>query len=203
MVIAGALLAMACRDAALPPSLPPTLVKPAIASSMARAPVQWQAGESLAWTVRWRGLLVGTATLGVLGEPGALRIESDFQTVGMAHELHPMRHRLVTRLARASGKIDDLHSALGRLRSWADPAAAPATLRLWHEGRKYDLELAQPTVDRSLPSPRLRVEGRARSGDLLIELTIFLSSDPSHRPLLVTLVHEGQQVSATLLPSDS
>ena len=177
----------------------PTFVKAEVASSIARAPVQLSAGENWAWEVRWRGLKVGTASLEVLADARALRIESVFRTVGVAKDARQLKHRLVTRLIGSDRPKDDLHTAFGRIRSWAHPRAAPATLALWHEGRKYILDLAQPILDDSAHGQRLRVEGRVRSDSLTLDLTLLFSTDASHTPMQVTLIHRGQQVNAKLL----
>lgn len=199
----GALLLVGCHETPLPATPPPTFVKAQAATSLRASRVQWSRGEALAYQVRWRGIVVGTARLGVLGDADGLRVESRFKTVGMANEVHPVQHRLVTRLDRPNREIDDLHTALGRLRSWARAGAAPARLTLRHRNHNYTLELAQPVLESSDSQPRLRIEGRARGDGAIIDLTIWLSADVKHTPLLVTLVHKGQQVHATLLPSDS
>lgn len=199
----AAVFLLACQDAALPPQEIPTFQRTPRVSSIAGAPVLWKAGENWAWEVRWRGLKVGTARLGVLGEAHALRIESDFRTVGMAKEMRSLRHRLVTRLDGPKHPRDDLHTAFGRLRSWVHPQAKPAKLTLWHERRKYTIDLAQPILDQSEEGQSLRVEGRVRSGSFTLDLTLWLSTDPSHRPMRVTLIHKGQQVNARLLDDES
>jgi hypothetical protein len=157
----------------------------------------------LAYHVRWRGILVGTARLGVLGEGTDLRVESTFNTVGMAQDVHPIRHRLVTSLNRSDDEFEDIHTTLGRIRSWARVGAAPAKLALRHSNRNFQLDLAQPVLDVGNAVRRLRIEGRATSDALTFDITLWLSVDGSHTPLLVTLIHDGQQVNATLLPSES
>ena len=181
----------------------PTFVKAEVASSIARAPVQLSAGENWAWDVRWRGLKVGTARLEVLADKGALRIESVFRTAGVAKDTSQPKHHLVTRLDGSDHPKDDLHTAFGRIRSWAHPRAAPATLALWHEGGKYIVDLAQPILDDSDSGQRLRVEGRVRSDSLSLDLTLLLATDASHAPMQITLIHKGQQVNARLLERDS
>jgi hypothetical protein len=193
----------ACRDAPLPTTTPPTFVKAKAASSISDAPVRWKLGEQWAWAVSWRGLRVGTARLGVVGEENRLRVESQFHTVGMANEVSPLQHQLTTQLGAPNGQIDDIHTALGRLRSWAHPRASPAILALQYDNRRYLVDFAQPVVDRISEPQRLRIDGRARSGSTTIELTIWLSLDHSRTPLLLTLIHERQQVIATLIPSES
>lgn len=173
------------------------------ASSIQDAAVQWKAGENWAWDVHWRGLKVGTAKLGVHADEGVLRIESNFRTTGVARDIRSQEHRLVTRLNGPNHPRDDLHTALGRLRSWAHPQAAPAKLTLWHEGRKYIVNLAQPILDQSEHGQRLRVEGHVRSASLTLDLTLLLSTDASHTPMQVTLIHGGQQVHARLIDGDS
>ena len=191
-----------CQDAALPAAEVPTFVKAKAPTSIETAPAQWSAGENWAWDVRWRGLSVGTARLGVHADAHALRIESNFRTAGMANDLRPFQHRLVTHQGGSKQPRNDLHSALGRLRSWASPSAAPARITLWHERRKYIVDLAQPILDQG-EQVRLRVEGRVRSGSFTMDVSLLLSADASHTPLAVTLIHKGQQVHATLLESDS
>lgn len=63
--------------------------------------------------------------------------------------------------------------------------------------------LAQPILDNGKGGQRLRVEGRVRSGSFTMDLTLLLSTDASHTPMQITLIHKGQQVNAKLLDSDS
>ena len=193
-----AVFLLACQDSPLPPPEAPTFAPTKVASSIEAAPVLWVPGERWSWEIDWRGLKVGTATLGVDGEAGALRIESDFRTVGMAREMRPLEHRLVTLLDRSNKPRDDLHTAFGRLRSWVHPQAAPAKLTLWHQRRKYLVDLAQPILDKNEEGERLRVEGRVRSGSFTLDMTLWLTTDPSHTPMRVTLIHQGHQVNARL-----
>lgn len=125
-----AFVSFSCQDASLPAVETPTLVKAAAPTSIAQAPVQLSAGENWAWEVSWRGLKVGTATLGVHADEGALRVESHFRTAGVANDMRALNHRLETRVDASNHPRDDIHSAFGRLRSWVHPQAAPATITL-------------------------------------------------------------------------
>ncbi len=135
IVVVSALALVGCHDAPLPTASVPTFVKAKSTTSLRASPVQWPPGERISYQVRWRGMVVGTARLGVLGDASRLRVESTFNTVGVANDLHPVRHRLVTKLNLPDGEFDDIHTALGRIRSWAGTSAAPAKITLRHHGR--------------------------------------------------------------------
>jgi hypothetical protein len=154
------------------------------------------------WQVSWRGQRIGIAELGVRKEEGALRVESRFRTTGLAERMNPVEYRLVTPL-QPEQSVDNLHSALGRLRTWAGPQAGPGRLFVKHGNRTFQVDFASPLLDASLKKNALRIDGEARAGDLLVEMTIWLSADSDRSPLRITVVREGRQVSATLLESGS
>lgn len=161
----------------------------------------WTPGQHLAWGVTWRGLRVGTLRLGVSAGPGPLLIESRFQTIGLAHQLNPIDHRLTT--TRSSPKLNDLHSALARIRGWASPKATPAHLVVQHHKQTFQVKLAEPVLDNSLAHEAIRVDGQARSAKMNIDLSLWLSVDKSHTPLQITLATNGNKVHATLLADDA
>ena len=157
------------------------------------------AGETLSWSVSFRGMRLGTAALDVRGQPDALRVESRFQTIGLAAQVRPVKHRLVTSLSSSPSRFEDVHSALGRVRAWADADAHPATLRVRHAQHTYLLKLAQPLLDTSLAQPTWRIEAEASSQGPLIKMTLWLSTDTKRVPVQMTISQQGQQIQAQLL----
>ncbi len=189
----------ACLDAPLPRTAAPTLVAPKRATSMQSTTIQMPLGETLAWRVSARGVLVGTAALDVRGQEGDLKIESRFRTIGLADEFHSVRHRLVTSLGSTASAPEDVHSALGRVRAWARAGASPATLSVLHEDTIYLLKLAQPRIDNSLSKPTLRIEAEVGTREEQIEMTLWITSDAKRLPLQMTFSQDGQTVQARLL----
>ena len=198
-VLITLLLLAGCLETPLPPQGVPNLVAPKPVTVLDEVQIGRADGESLVWNVTWRGMPVGRAQLDVDRRESGLRVESEFHTLGMAAQVRPMRHHLVSFPEREG--VDGLHSALGRIRVWAQRDAKPARLRVHHKGRAYQVRLAQPVVDRIAGTETLRVQCLAESGTSEYELTIWLSDDVLRVPLQVKMRNEGKSVTAILDPT--
>lgn len=197
VALAPALLG--CEPPLAPTPLPP-LVGRRAALHLGAQPIAFTPGEVMTWDVRWRGLAVGRATLQVAGAPGHLEVESRFRTRGLAARLRPLVHHLVTALP--GRRADDLHAALGRVRSWAARGAAPATGTVRFRGRRYRLDLAAPAPATAHLGterrPAIRIDGEARGGEVRMALSLWLSADGLRVPLAIELERRGQRVRAEL-----
>ncbi len=198
-----ALMLASCYEAPLPAREAPQFKRTPSSSSIENTRIDWQAGETMSWGVRWRGMQVGTASLQVQRVDGQLYVESRFATLGLAEQVNPVRHHLLTPARLSASSVDDLHSALARVRAWARADALPAHLRVRQGSELYVLKLAQPVADRSQSVPSLRVEAQAKSPNRLIDITLWVSDDPKRMPLRVILAQGTQQVQATIIDASS
>ena len=113
----------------------------------------------------------------------------------------------VHRVPVGGGAVHTLHSALGWLRSWAGPDAAPGTIEILHRGELYRLELGAPTRETAPggQAAALRVDCHALpvagKGDGIL-LTLWLSDDERRLPLRVDAVADGMRVLADLIEHD-
>ena len=164
--------------------------------------IQMPLGETLTWRVSFRGMPIGTAALDVRGREGDVRIESRFQTIGLADHVRSVQHQLVTSLNPTSSASEDVHSALGRVRAWARAGASPATLNVRHEDTAYLLKLAQPLMDNSLSKPTWRIEAEVGKREQQIKITLWLTTDAKRLPLQMTLSQDGKKVRARLLSAN-
>lgn len=154
----------------------------------------------MSWKVRWHGLEIGVARLEVIGLARSARVRSWFSPARLAAELGRGGTReLTTPLDRDAGP-DDLHSALGRVRTWARPGAAPAALVVVHAGERFRVHLAAPELEQPAgAAPLLRIEGQARSARSQVEMTVWLSTDRDRVPISATVELDGKTITAELL----
>ena len=200
--LAVALVLVCCSEPPLPERpLPPLQTSPT-RRSIAREAIAWSPGEAMSWSIRWRGIDIGVAELEVTGLARSTRVRSWFSPDGWAGQLRPVSHELITSIDPGD-RLDDLHSALGRVRAWARAGAAPAELDVLHAGERYRVRLAPPVIERPLDSPPvLRIEGEARSLDGAIEMTLWLSTDRDRVPVSASVDVDGHTITARLLAYD-
>jgi len=111
------------------------------------------------------------------------------------------------RTPEGTESVHTLHSALGWLRSWADPAAEAGSIEILHRGRLYRLELSAPLQETAPGSSvsALRVDCHALpaagKGDGIL-LTVWLSDDERKLPLRVDAAADGMRVLADLIEHD-
>ncbi|MBL4632832.1 MAG: DUF3108 domain-containing protein [Kofleriaceae bacterium] len=192
----------ACLDPPVPRHPLPELISEQSPSSISEFDTLFYPGESMHWDVSWRGIPVGVAELRVSTKKENLQVESKFRSVGFAARVHSIRHHLVTPPQPASGSIDHIHSALGRLRSWVTRAERQGTMRVRYGSQKYSIEFARPVVDHSLGDATLRVKGRtyvhSSHSKSRIDLTLWISDDGRQRPVQILVSQGGSQLRATL-----
>lgn len=198
-VAALTLLFAACHDTPLPRTAVPNFVAPERATSMQSADMQMPLGETLTWRISVRGMLFGIAELKVRGQEDNKTVESRFQTTGLANQIRPVLHQLVTSLVPVASKSLDVHKALGRVRAWAQADASPATLMVRYQDTTYLLKLAQPRIDNSLSTPTWRIEAELGKREQHIRMTLWLTLDALRVPVQMTLVQDGQLVRALLV----
>jgi hypothetical protein len=95
-----------------------------------------------------------------------------------------------------------LHSALGVLRAWAQPDAAPGFLFVVHAGRLVRLEVARPVVEELAGTRTLRVDGRVHPADddhAAFPVTVWLTDDPKRTPIRIEIANAGDRVTAELI----
>lgn len=224
---AASILAALALAGCEPPLARQTLPELAVARAPAAITVhelRMPAGETLIWEVSVHGLTIGRAEL----VSGADEIRSRFKTGGLASSVSSVRHDLVTGIDRGAARatteretlvvdgettevaaavpegVHTLHSALGVVRAWAAPGAAPGFLAIVHAGKAFRLELAEPSPGELQGSRALRVDARiAPVGHAAESLAIalWLSADPAHRPLRIEIRSEAGQVTAELVPA--
>lgn len=156
-----------------------------------------EVGEHWIWDVQVKGFSIGRVELHV----GSEEILSRFRTSALASAVANVEHDLQTVVDRTSarpyvsserlelaGKLrqfntqyagttaHSFHTALGAIRVWAKPDAAPGFLLVVHADQVFRFELQQPTAQQE----QLRIDGHVLGPDVDLSLTIWL--DAAHAP---------------------
>lgn len=102
------------------------------------------------------------------------------------------------------GGAHTLHSALGALRAWARPGAAPGFLTVLIAGEPVRLEVAEPVPEALGERAALRIDGRAIGGRALggaaaITVKLWLRASEDRTPLRIEIAADETRVSAELL----
>jgi hypothetical protein len=175
----------------LPPLMEPqarTAVREIVVSDIGLDP-----GEHWIWDVQVKGFSIGRVELHVASE----EILSRFRTNALASALANVEHDLQTIVDRASarphvsserlelsGKLrqfntqyagttaHSFHSALGAIRVWAHPDAAPGFLLVVHADQVFRLELQRPSVEQE----KLRIDGHIVGPDVDLSLSIWIDA---------------------------
>jgi hypothetical protein len=190
------LLAAACGEPKLvmkplPPLMEPqarTPLREIVVHDIGLAP-----GEHWIWDVQVKGFSIGRLELTVAGE----EIQSRFRTSGLASAVANVEHDLQTVVDRESarpyvsserlelgGKLrqfntqyagttaHSFHTALGAIRAWAHPDAAPGFLLVVHADQVFRLELERPIAQQDA----LEIHGHVIGPDVDLALTIWLDA---------------------------
>jgi hypothetical protein len=98
------------------------------------------------------------------------------------------------------GRAHTLHTALGALRAWADPGAAPGYLYVVQLGRLFRLDVAQPMAEDFQGRRTLRIDGHIRADDAdPISITLWLTADPTRAPVRIEIRTAAAQLTAELV----
>ncbi len=192
---------------------------PPLAEPQARGPskeivvgdIGLDAGEHWMWDVQVKGFSIGRIEL----HAGSEEILSRFRVNGLASAFANVEHDLQTVVDRASarpyvsserlsvgGKLrqfntqysgttaHSFHTALGAIRVWAKPDAAPGFLLVVHADQVFRLELERPTVLQD----QLRVDGHVIGKDADLALSIFF--DAEHTPARIEVRDGDDRVTA-------
>jgi len=178
-------------------------------------------GERLTWVVRWRGMPIGRAEHAVAVGPVSPRarriaVRSRFRTAGVARRLSPLVYDLTAEVALpgADGHtsrdlVHNIHEALAALRGWARAGAPPAVLIVKHQGLRFRVDVASPTLedlDETDGKRALRVDCRAIRSDRSADpswtptyITLWLSTDAARVPLRIDVEDDGFRAHAQLI----
>ena len=98
------------------------------------------------------------------------------------------------------GVAHTLHTALGVLRTWAQPDAKPGYLMIVHAGELFKLSVDAPMAEDWRGTPTLKVEGRVISLDDAamkpILLTLWLTANDARTPIRFAVSSDGKQLDA-------
>jgi len=178
-------------------------------------------GEHFAYEVHLHGITIGRVDLEVTDG----QVISKFKTEAVAAAFETVQDDLVTTLDRVGGRAaastetlvigDDaktfngdasvagnhgqtVHTALGVLRAWARPDAAPGYLVLLAAGKMWRLDVARPTVEDLQGTHALRIDGRVRA-EKPIALVMWLAASDDRTPLRIELSNGEFHVVADLV----
>jgi hypothetical protein len=173
-------------------------------------------GEHFAFNVRLHGIEIGRAELDVTATQAA----SKFKTNDVAGAFATVQDEATTTLdrvgARAAASTEVLivdgdtktfdhgnggqsvHTALGVIRAWAKPGAAPGFLMIDAAGKSWRLDLSRPTVEDLQGTHALRVDGRVRS-EKPIAFVMWLAASDDRTPLRIELSNDDVRVVADLV----
>jgi hypothetical protein len=171
-------------------------------------------GDSWIWDVQVKGFSIGRVDLHVAQEA----ILSRFRTNALASALANVEHDLETTVDRTSarphasserlelgGKLrqfntqyagttaHSFHTALGAIRVWARPDAAPGFLLVVHADQVFRLELQRPSVQQEL----LRIDGHIVGPDVDLSLSIWI--DAARTPTRIEIRDGDDRVTAELI----
>jgi hypothetical protein len=173
-----------------------------------------EAGESWIWDVQVKGFSIGRVDMHVADEA----ILSRFRTNALASALANVEHDLETLVDRTSarphvsterlelgGKLrqfttqyagttaHSFHTALGAIRVWARPDAAPGFLLVVHADQVFRLELQRPSVQQEL----LRIDGHIVGPDVDLSFAIWI--DAARTPSRIEIRDGDDRVTAELI----
>src|SRR6185503_18049488 len=129
-------------------------------------------------------------------------VEHDLQTIVDRTSARPS---LSSERLEADGKLrqfntqyagttaHSFHTALGAIRVWAKPDAAPGFLLVVHADQVFRLELQRPFTQED----RLRIDGRVIGPDIDLALTIWL--DAARTPVRIEVRDGDDRVTAELI----
>lgn len=129
-------------------------------------------------------------TLSVNGEERTVAAIFD----GAGYRIEGRPHQIIKR-----GRAHTLHSALGALRSWAQPGARPGFLILLLAGEALRLEVAEPIAEDLQDRPALRVDARVVGGATPATATLWFRATEDRAPLRIEIATDEARVTAELL----
>lgn len=148
----------------------------------------------MVWDVRFKGMSIGRAEWAVGNSDVLTRFRAD-KLFGKRTSPHDLR---TGQLPGTDGS-HTLHSAIGWLRAWAEPAARASSLRVLFDGDAYEVDVATPTVD-STRDGALRVDAQASlRGQVPTLISIWLSRDERRAPLHIEIAEGHMEISAWLV----
>ena len=201
-----------------PAALPPLAAPQPPAKPLQVPTLLLEPGEHLAYLVRLHGVDVGRVDLDVT----ETQVTSKFKTNDVVGAFEPVQDEAVTTLdrvgARAATSTETLviggeaktfdagktgqsvHSALGIVRAWAKPDAAPGFMMVDVAGKSWRLDLARPTVEDLQGTHALRVDGRVRSNETSpISVVMWLDDSERRTPLRFEVSNADVHVVADLV----
>jgi hypothetical protein len=171
-------------------------------------------GEHWIWDVQVKGFSIGRIELDV----GSEEILSRFRTSALAsafanieHDLQTIVDRTSTRPQVSSERLEErgklrqfntqfagttahsFHTALGAIRAWARPDAAPGFLLVVHADQVFRLELERPIAQ----AEQLRVDGHVIGPEVDLSLSIWF--DAEHAPARIEVRDGDDRVTAELI----
>jgi len=208
---------MSCTSSSFTPAaLPELAVSEAPAKPLQVPQLLLQPGEHLAYQVRLHGIDVGRVDLDVTDT----QVLSKFKTNDVAGAFEPVQDDAVTTLdrvgARAAASTETLviggesktfdggngrqnvHTALGVVRAWAKPDAAPGFVMIDVAGKSWRLDLSRPTVEDLQGTHALRIDGRVRANNT-IALVMWLAASDDRTPLRIEVTDADVSVVADLV----
>ena len=128
----------------------------------------------------------------------------DGETTDVSATFDAAGYSVAGRAHAVPGGVHTLHTALGVVRAWAELDAGPGYLFVVHAGKLFRLDLAQPSPAELQGTRALRVEGHIRpvahDGDAFA-IALWLSADPTRRPLRIEIRTDAAQLTAELVPA--
>jgi hypothetical protein len=196
----------------LPPLMEPQARMPA--KEIVVADIGLDPGEHWIWDVQVKGFSIGRVQLTI----GTEEILSRFRTGALASAVANVEHDLQTIVDRASarpsvsserldaeGKLrqfntqyagttaHSFHTALGAIRVWAKPDAAPGFLLVVHADQVFRLELERPIAQAEM----LKIQGRIVGPDVDMMLSIWI--DSARTPVRFEVRDGEDRVTAQLI----
>ena len=92
-----------------------------------------------------------------------------------------------------------IHSALGWMRAWAAPTAAPSYLYVLEDRQLFRIDLERPIQEDLRGVDTLRIDGRIHTADATIAITIWLTADGDRRPVRIAIVAARLHLTAELV----
>jgi hypothetical protein len=208
---------ISCTGSSFAPAALPQLAAPeAPAKPLQVSKLLLEPGEHFAYQVRLHGVDVGRIDLDVT----ETQVSSKFKTNDVAGAFEPVQDDAVTTLdrvgARAAASTETLviggeaktfdagkggqsvHSALGILRAWAKPDAAPGFMMIDVAGKSWHLDVARPTVEDLQGTHALRIDGRVRANEP-IALVMWVAATDDRTPLRLEVSNADVHVVADLV----
>ena len=91
-----------------------------------------------------------------------------------------------------------MHTALGLLRAWVAPDAAPGFIPVIENGMLYRLDVARPTVEEIQGNKALRIDGKIAAKQP-IAFVMWISDTPERKPLRFEISNDDFHVVADLV----